>query len=58
MDEVGSRIWSLVQQPRRVSDIRALLTQEFAVNPQRCELDLLYFLNELQQAGLIEVVAS
>lgn len=52
---VGSRIWELVQQPARVSDVCAALIEEFDVPPARCEADLLGFLGTLQAKQLLEV---
>ena len=55
LDEVGSRIWELVREPIRVSDIRDSITREYEVEPERCEADVLEFLRELADKGLIEV---
>ena len=58
LDRVGSEIWSMIEQPRRVSDICAALLASYAVEPQTCETDVLKFLNELQDHGLIKVVGE
>ena len=55
LNPVGSRIWNLLQAPRTVRDIRDIILQEFEVEPQRCEDDLLRLLQELSDKGLIEV---
>lgn len=52
---VGSRIWELVQQPARVSDLCATIMQEYDVTAERCEADVLAFLRSLDGKGLIEV---
>jgi hypothetical protein len=54
LDEVGARIWSLVQQPRRVQDILETLLGEYEVDSERCEFDLLSLLGELKTRGLVE----
>ena len=54
-EAVGARIWELVQQPRKVSDIRDALLHEYDADPAECERDLLAFLQQVQEAGLIEV---
>jgi hypothetical protein len=51
----GARIWSLVQEPRPVSEIRDVLLSEYDVEPDRCERDLLTLLQRLADEGLIEV---
>lgn len=55
LDQVGARVWGLIEQPRRVAAIRDAILEEYDVEPERCERDLLALLGELEQAGLIEV---
>jgi hypothetical protein len=55
LESVGARIWLLIQEPRRVQDIRDSLLEEFDVDPQRCERDLLAFLRGLADKGLLHV---
>lgn len=55
LDPVGARVWGLLQQPQSVGAIREILLQEYEVDPERCEQDLLRLLQELAARGLIEV---
>lgn len=55
LDAVGSRIWQLIDRPRRVSDLCAILGAEFEVDAERCEREVIEFLEELAREGLIEV---
>ncbi len=55
LDNVGARIWSLVQEPRAVNEVRDAILQEYDVEPDQCETDLLALLEELLSKGLIEV---
>lgn len=55
LNPVGARVWSLVQQPRSVGEIRDVLLGEYEVEAERCERDLLDLLNQMRQQGLIEV---
>jgi hypothetical protein len=55
LNPVGSRVWDLLQEPRTVNDIRDIILQEYEVESQRCEHDLLRLLQELSDKGLIEV---
>lgn len=55
LDEVGARIWDLIQEPKAVSQIRDLLLDEYNVEPERCERDLLALLEELVAEDLVEV---
>jgi len=55
LNEVGARIWSLIQHPQSVRDLRAALLAEYEVEPDVCDRDLLQLLQELEAADLIEV---
>jgi hypothetical protein len=57
LDAVGARIWSLIQEPRTVNEIRDILLEEYEVEPERCERDLLVLLQRLADEGIIEVEA-
>jgi len=57
LDAVGARIWSLIQEPRTVNEIRDILLEEYEVEPERCERDLLVLLQRLADERLIEVEA-
>ena len=55
LDAVGARIWGLIQEPRAVHQIRDTLLEEYDVEPDRCEQDLLALLRRLAEEGLVEV---
>jgi hypothetical protein len=55
LDDVGSRVWELVREPIRVSDIVDSISAEYDVEPGRCEADVIAFLRELVAKGLVEV---
>ena len=55
LDAVGGRIWSLIQEPRTVNEIRDILLEEYEVEPEHCERDLLALLRRLADEGLVEV---
>jgi hypothetical protein len=55
LDDVGARIWHLLQEPKTVDQIRDVLLQEYEVEADRCERDLLTLLQRLADEGLIEV---
>jgi hypothetical protein len=55
LDSVGARIWELLREPVRVSEIRDVIAREYDVEIERCESDVLAFLEELAAKGLIEV---
>jgi hypothetical protein len=53
LNEVGSRIWSLIDQRTTVTDICNQLGDRYATERARLEQDVLELLNELLDAGLI-----
>ncbi|MFH1130054.1 MAG: lasso peptide biosynthesis PqqD family chaperone [Pseudomonadota bacterium] len=56
LNEVGSRIWSLVQQPISINEIRNAVIDEYEVDPEQCERELLVLLEQLHREGLIEIL--
>ncbi|HZP34561.1 MAG TPA: PqqD family protein [Candidatus Acidoferrales bacterium] len=55
LDPIGTEIWKLLQKPCRIAEICQALLEQYEVEPERCERDLLNLLEELLKAGLIEV---
>ncbi|RYX82712.1 lasso peptide biosynthesis PqqD family chaperone [bacterium] len=55
LDPVGARIWELIQNPCDPKEIVSQLLDEYDVEAEQCQNDVLTLLNELEQRGLIEV---
>jgi hypothetical protein len=55
LDAVGARVWTLIQEPRTISEIQDTLLQEYDVEPERCGWDLQVLLQDLAAAGLVKV---
>jgi hypothetical protein len=55
LDDVGARVWQLVQEPREVREIRNVLLDEYEIEPDRCERDLIELLRSLAGEELIEI---
>lgn len=55
LNEVGTRIWELIQQPCRFNELHNVLLEEYDVPPDACQQELLKLLLELKNACLIEV---
>lgn len=55
LNEVGARIWELVQQPRRFDEIRDILLAEYDVEPEACSHELTKILLDLRNVRLVEV---
>ena len=55
LNEIGARIWHIIQQPKAVKDVKAILLEEYEVDIQECDRDLKGLLKELIEAGLVDV---
>ena len=55
LNTLGARIWDLIQQPRTVREVREAILQEFDVDPERCQRDLVMLLSDLATRKLIEI---
>ena len=56
LNAVGSRIWELVQTPRRLGEVEAALLEEYDVRPEQLKPDVRGLCNKLFNAGLIEIL--
>ena len=55
LNEVGARVWELIQQPQRFSKLHSILLEEYDVSAEACKQDLTKVLWDLKAASLIEV---
>jgi hypothetical protein len=55
LEDVGARIWSLLQKPTTIAAIREVILSEYEVEPARCEQDLRTLLERLISKGLVRV---
>ncbi len=58
LNEVGARIWELIDRGRSVQQIEELLLEEFDTSQEQLEEDLLRLLGQLQELGAIEAVTE
>ena len=58
LEDVGARLWGLLQQPVTVAAICDALVAEYDVEPARCARDVQALLQDLATRGLIEVRES
>ena len=58
LDDVGSRIWELLDEPRTVAGLRDRLLEEYDVDRETCAEHVEELLAELLEAGLIAVEAA
>jgi len=57
LDPVGAHVWKLLREPKSVRELRDALLDEYDVEAERCEQDLLELLEKMRVEGLIEVRA-
>ena len=55
LDQVGVFVWDLLQEPRKVSDIRDAIFEEYDVELAQCERELLALLEKLADKQLIDI---
>jgi hypothetical protein len=55
VDPVGTRVWNLLKQPRKVAELRDAIVDEYEVDEDRCGRDVLELLEKMRGEGLIEV---
>ena len=56
LDSIGSRVWELIAKPIKVSELIADLLLKYDVDREACERDVLAFLEELNEDGILKVV--
>jgi hypothetical protein len=54
-NSTATRIWALIEQPRRFSELTDELMREFDVDQATCESQLKELLDELAADGLVEI---
>jgi hypothetical protein len=55
LNDVASRVWSLIQEPRTVREIRDILLSEYEIDEGVCTQDLLDLLDQLKQRKLVDL---
>ena len=57
LENVGARIWKLLQKPIKVSEIERALQEEYDVDPDTCHAEVVSLLDRLVDENLVEVTA-
>ena len=55
LDEVGKRVWNLIETDVPVASVRDTLVTEYAVDAQTCLTDLLAFVETMADHGLVRI---
>jgi len=54
LNPIGTRVWNLLKVPRSIAELRDALVEEYDVDADCCERDLLELLEKMSAEGLIE----
>lgn len=55
LNPVGARIWNLIQKPMKVSDILNIILEEYDVEKDVAQTDLMELLGQLLEKELVKV---
>ncbi len=58
LNEVGARIWELIDGKREVSKIKKIIIEEFEVDPKEVEADIVELLGQLEAVGGIKIISE
>jgi hypothetical protein len=51
----ATRIWAMIETPKRLSELQRELLDEYEVDPETCRSELIEMLEGLRQDGLIDL---
>jgi hypothetical protein len=58
LNAVAVRIWELLERPMTIAELCARLCEEFEVDAQTCEAEVLKFVNDLIDNGIVHAAAA
>lgn len=58
LNATGSVIWKHIEQPVTVDNLVDTLLKQYAVSREHCSKDVLEYLNQMQEQGIIAVEAQ
>ena len=56
VNEVGASIWAAIQKPLKLKEIQSAIEQEYDVDSETCQQEILAFLEAMVKEDLIEIV--
>ena len=54
LNEVGAFIWKDISEPKAIGKICDNVAKQFAIDKEQCEVDVIEFISNLSEAGLID----
>lgn len=53
-NRTATRIWQLLEEPRTLDSLRDALLEDYEVDPDQCESDLIEALEQMRRDGLVD----
>jgi Coenzyme PQQ synthesis protein D (PqqD) len=53
LNDIGSRVWDLIETPRDLNEICSALSEEFETTPETCRPEVEAFLAQLEERGAV-----
>ena len=54
LNGMGYEVWNLIQETKRIDEIKSMILGKYEVDSEICEQDLLAFICEMAKEGLVE----
>ncbi len=58
LNAAAARIWELLESPKTIAELSAVLCEEFEIEAPTCEADVLKFVNDLIANGIVHEAAA
>jgi hypothetical protein len=58
LNTVASRVWELLETPKTIAQLCAQICEEFEVDAQTCEVEVLKFVQDLISNGVVHEAAA
>ena len=58
LNAVASRIWELLETPKTISRLCAQICEEFEVDAETCETEVMKFIRDLIENGIVRELAA
>ena len=55
LDEIGSRIWQIIENPVTLDELIQVLVEEYDVDRETCRIDVVVFIEELRKKDLVNI---
>ncbi len=55
INQTGRRIWELLEQPKTIAEVCDILSEEYEVDPEACQEEVLHFVEGLESRQIVTV---